>query len=72
MASKNGSLTFDVSKGLARSRHTRALQIDDEDGKLFTKGNEVMERRLEYCRDLYNEYELNPEDSLLQEERRNG
>ena len=55
MTANNSRLAFDLLKTFTRRR---ALQFDDKGGETLTGSNGVLERWMEYCRDVYS-FEMN-------------
>ena len=51
----NSKKAYEVVKQLTFcSKHNRTSRIEDQDGKLLTKGSEIIERWKNYCSELYN------------------
>ena len=49
------------------SKHSRTSCIEDQGGKLLTKGSEIAERWKNYCSDLYNRAAVVDRDILKED-----
>ena len=65
METGNSKNTYSTLKSLTKTSQLRTVVINDQDGKLLTDREKVLNRWTEYCKGLYN-YEIHPDNSLLQ------
>lgn len=69
MRSGNTRAAYTTLKALTRTNQTKTAGIEDGNGKLLTKADDVSKRWTEYCKGLYN-IELNTNPGILNTNRR--